>query len=226
MGVFVLLLYVAGPGLGRASPELSTLGEFHASIRSAGLMIARPARRRDRRRHVRRAALCLPDDDRPEVGDRADRRRQQYRQFGRDGRRRRCWPSRSAASASAAPASCCWSRRCAWLPPGSAGSSTSPATDGAQQRRRSGPRRTRKPAREGRREQLEIIADRQRRLRVAAEDERRACAFRRGADRVQSPDAAYAWEILNAAFNHAHNVRMRTARSRRPGAGRESASRN
>ncbi len=40
----------------------------------------RAARRVDHRRNVRGAALCLPDDDRSEVRDRADRRRQQYRQ--------------------------------------------------------------------------------------------------------------------------------------------------
>ena len=46
----------------------------------------RPARRSDRRRHVRRAALRLPHHHRAQVRNRSDHRRQQHRQFGPDGR--------------------------------------------------------------------------------------------------------------------------------------------
>ena len=99
----------------------------------------RPARRRDHRRHVRGAALRLPDDDRAQDRDGAHGRGQQHRQFGRDGDRLAARLRAQQPRASARSGSCCWSRRCAWSRPGSAGSSTSPATKPIS---RSAPRRT------------------------------------------------------------------------------------
>ena len=104
----------------------------------------RAARGRDHRRHVRGAALRLPDDDGAQDRDGAHGRGQQYRQFGRDGDRRAARLRAQQPRASARSASCCWSRRCAWFPPGSAGSSTSPATEQfsrARPRRRGSRRR-------------------------------------------------------------------------------------
>ena len=86
MGVFVLLLHFVALTWGKHGPDLTTLGNFLLHP-MAWPMILCAARRRDHRRDVRRAALRLPDDDRPEDGNRADRRRQQHRQFGRDGDR-------------------------------------------------------------------------------------------------------------------------------------------
>ena len=106
MGVFVLLLHFVALAWGKNGPGLTTLGNFVLHP-MAGFDDSCVARRRDHRRHVRRAALCLPDDDGTQNGDRADGRRQQHRQFRRDGDRiaaglcaqqPRCRPRRAAAA--------------------------------------------------------------------------------------------------------------------------------
>ena len=81
MGVFVLMLHFVSLAWDKhGTTRWSRCGNFllHPLRRADD---RRAARRRDHRRHVRRAALCLPDDHRAEGRDRAHRRRQQYRQF-------------------------------------------------------------------------------------------------------------------------------------------------
>ena len=91
--------------LAGAGAELRDLAAFLAVPRQLADR-ARPARRGDRRRHVRGAALRLPHHHRAQVGDGADHRRQQYRQFGRDGAGDADPDRRGACSGSRSPTAC------------------------------------------------------------------------------------------------------------------------
>ena len=72
--------------------HLTTLEQFPAAS-DGRADDRRAARRRHHRRHVRRPALRLPDHHRAQDRDRTHGRRQQHRQFGRDGDRLAAWPS-------------------------------------------------------------------------------------------------------------------------------------
>ncbi len=106
MGVFVLLLYILAKDWTLA-PELVGTREF---LRHplGWAVVARPAGHRHCRRHVRGAALRLPDDHRSQIGNGTNGGREQYRQLRRDGRRN---PDPDRARPSSAYR---WRRRCSW----------------------------------------------------------------------------------------------------------------
>ena len=149
MGVFVLLLHFVALDLEQAcGPGADDARQL--PLQSDGMADdPLPARRRNHRRDVRRAALRLPDDDRAAKRKPRELSPPTTSSIPERWSSAAAWRSASTWRVSDRRRSCCWLRRCASSPRGSAGSSTSPATERSLSRSES--KRTGTPRRKSRR---------------------------------------------------------------------------